>query len=230
MKKIITSILVLGVASHFATHAQEALTGDAEAGKTKSVVCAACHGQDGVGMNPDWPRLAGQGQQYIIKQLQQFKSGERKDMVMAPQAAMLSDQDMVDLAAYFSSQKTQYDVIGTAASEEDTESLLARGEQLYRGGDINRGITACAACHGPAGRGIAPAQYPAISGQYAKYVAKQLRDFRLGANIHEQASTVKTDTLVYRDNDNSRMMRDVAVKLTDKDIEALANYIQGLAP
>lgn len=230
MKNIITLSLVLGTVSLFSAQAKEPLKGDIETGKTKSAVCAACHGADGSGINPDWPRLAGQGQAYLLKQLQQFKSGERKDMVMAPQAAILSEQDMADLAAYFASQKPKYDIVGTAATEAMTEELLDKGQALYRGGDIKRGITACSACHGPAGRGVEPSLYPAISGQYAKYVAKQLRDFRLGANIHEQASTTKPETLVYRENDNSRMMRDNAVKLTDKDIEALANYVQGLQP
>lgn len=230
MKKIIKLSLVLGAMSTIGAQAQDHLVGDIDAGKTKSAVCAACHGPEGKGINPEWPRLAGQGEKYLLKQLQQFKSGERKDMVMAPQASVLSEQDMADLVAYFASMKPQYDTAGTASDEAVTEELIAHGEKLYRGGDIARGITACTACHGPAGRGIEPSAYPALSGQYAKYVAKQLGSFRLGANIHEQASTTKVDTLVYRENDNSRMMRDNAVKLTDKDIESLANYIQGLRP
>ncbi len=230
MKNIITLSLVLGAASLVSAQAKEPLKGNAEAGQTKAAVCMGCHGPNGTGTNPDWPRLAGQGEKYLLKQLQQFKSGERKDMVMAPQVAILNEQDMADLAAFFAAQKPHYDVIGTAKDKNVTEELIAKGEALYRGGDLERGITACAACHGPAGRGVEPSLYPAISGQYAKYVAKQLKDFRLGANIHEQVSTVDINTLVYRENDNSRMMRDNATKLTDKDIEALANYIQGLQP
>ncbi len=230
MKNIITLSLVLGAASLFSAQAKEPLKGNAEAGQAKAAVCVGCHGPNGTGVNPDWPRLAGQGEGYLLKQLQQFKSGERKDMTMAPQVAILNEQDMADLAAYFAAQKPKYDVIGTGKDKDITEELIAKGEALYRGGDLERGITACAACHGPAGRGVEPALYPAISGQYAKYVGKQLKDFRLGANIHEQASSVDVSKLVYRDNDNSRMMRDNATKLTDKDIEALANYVQGLQP
>lgn len=230
MKNIIQLSLLFGLAGTFSVQAQETLAGDPEAGKVKSAVCAACHGPEGAGISADWPRLAGQGEKYLVKQLQQFKSGERRDVVMAPQAAALSEQDMVDLAAYFGSMPVKYDTAPKVGDKETTEALLAHGEKLYRGGDITRGITACSACHGPAGRGVEPSVYPAISGQYAKYVNKQLNDFRLGANIDQQASTANKATLVYRDNDNSRMMRDNAVKLTDKDIEALATYIQGLQP
>ncbi len=230
MKNIITLSLVLGAASLFSAQAGEPLKGNAEAGQTKAAVCMGCHGPNGTGTNPDWPRLAGQGEGYLLKQLQDFKSGKRKDMTMAPQVAIINEQDMADLAAFFASQKPKYDVIGSAKDKEITDELIAKGEALYRGGDLDRGITACVACHGPSGRGVEPALYPAISGQYAKYVGKQLKDFRLGANIHEQASSVDVNTLVYRENDNSRMMRDNATKLTDKDIEALANYVQGLQP
>lgn len=230
MKNIIKISLIVSTASCFWAQAAEPIIGDAEAGKTKIVACAACHGADGVGMLPDWPRLAGQGEKYLLKQMQQFKSGERKDLVMSAQVIALNEQDMADIAAYFSSVAPKYDVAGTATNEESTKELLAHGEQLYRGGDMKRSITACAACHGPDGRGIAPAAYPAISGQYGQYVAKQLKDFRLGAQIHEQSSTVNIDTLTYRDNDAGKTMRANAVKLTDKDIEALANYIQGLQP
>ncbi len=230
MKNIIQLSLLLGAVSLFSAQAKEPLKGNAEAGKAKSAVCAGCHGADGGGINPEFPRLAGQGEKYLLKQMQQFKSGERKDMVMAPQVAMLNEQDMADLSAFFAAQKPKYDVIGQAKDKDTTDALLSKGEALYRGGDLKRGITACAACHGPAGRGVEPSAYPALSGQYAKYVGKQLNAFRLGANIHEQASSVDVKTLAYRENDNSRMMRDNAIKLTDRDIEALANYIQGLQP
>lgn len=230
MKNIIKISLVLGTTISFFGYAAEAVKGDAVAGKGKIAACAACHGPDGTGLNPDWPRLAGQGEKYLLKQLKQFKSGERKDLVMAPQVAALSEQDMADIAAYFASVKPKYDVVGTSKDKEVTEALLAHGEQLYRGGDLERSLTACSACHGPAGRGVSPSAYPAISGQYAKYVTKQLKDFRVGGNLHEQASDVNLATLVYRENDPGKMMRANAVKLTDKDIEALANYIQGLQP
>ncbi len=228
MKNIIILSLVLGATSFGV--ANENIKGDAKAGETKSAVCTACHGVGGTGVNPDWPRLAGQGEKYIFKQLTDFKSGARKDPVMAGQVAALSEQDMADLAVYFSQQKPKYDIAMMPKDAEVAESLLKHGEQLYRGGDLERSITACTACHGPAGRGVSPSAYPALSGQYAKYVTKQLKDFNLGANIHNQASTVNVAALTYRDNDNGRMMRDNAGKLTDKDIEALANVIQGLQP
>ncbi|MGY0399135.1 MAG: c-type cytochrome [Ostreibacterium sp.] len=224
--------LTLGIMSVITVQAQEkkAMIGNIEAGKTKSAICAACHGSGGTGINFQWPRLAGQGQKYISKQLHNFKSEKRKDPVMRVQAKNLSEQDIADLAAYFSSIKPKYNVAGVASSKEITDDLLKRGENLFRGGDMVRGVTACAACHGPSGRGIEPSGYPAISGQYSQYIAKQLTNFRVGANIDEKASTTDIRSLVYRENDNSRMMRDNAVKLTDKDIEALSNYIQGLQP
>lgn len=232
MKNIIKLSCFLGTLTFSISQASE-VVGNAEAGKGKVVACVACHGQEGkgIGANNEWPRLAGQGEKYLLKQLQQYKSGERKDAIMAGQVAALNEQDMADVAAYFASISPQYGSASVVADNEAlTEELLARGEQLYRGGSLERGITACAACHGPAGRGMAPSSYPALSGQYSKYVTKQLVAFRLGARLHEQASGTNTDTLAYRDNDPGRMMRDTAVGLTDKDIEALANYIQGLNP
>lgn len=231
MKNIIKLSMVLGASTFFATQAaEEAVGGNAEAGKAKVATCTACHGVDGKGVNPEWPKLAGQHEKYLAKQLNEFKSGARKDPVMAGQVAALNEQDMLDISAYFAAIAPKYDTAGVVADESVTETLLKHGESLYRGGDIERGIAACAACHGPAGKGIAPSAYPAISGQYAVYTSKQLKDFRLGAQIDQQASQVDKATLIYRDNDEGQMMRDNAVKLTDKDIEALSYYIQGLQP
>lgn len=226
MKNIIKLSLLLGLTSVFPMQA-DGVKGNAEAGKGKIVACAACHGPDGTGVNADWPRLAGQGAKYLFSQLVSYQSGARKDPVMAGQVAALNEQDMADIAAYFASVEPKYDTAGSAASEEVTLDLLAHGEKLFRGGDIKRGITACAACHGPAGRGIEPASYPALSGQYAKYTTVQLNKFRDAANADVQASTAKIDAAAYR---NNIMMQAIAAKLTDKDIEALANYIQGLQP
>ena len=146
--------------------------GNASAGKTKSAPCMACHGADGNSPNVIWPKLAGQHPAYIVKQLQAFKSGDRKDPLMSAQAAPLSDQDMQDLAAYFSSQKIQ---TGTAAADK-----VALGEGLYRGGNTESGVAACTACHGPIGQGNPAAAYPSIAGQHAAYVVKALKDFRAG--------------------------------------------------
>merc|ERR1712054_384308 len=156
--------------------------GDPEAGKAKSAVCAACHGPDGNSMIDINPNIA----------------------VMNGMAAPLSDQDIADLAAYFSSQE--------ATPGSTPENFVEPGEALYRGGDAERGVTACIACHGPSGNGMQLAGFPDISGQHAAYTTAQLKAFRASE----------------RHNDMNGMMRDVASKLTDEDIEILANYIAGL--
>lgn len=179
--------------------------GNAEAGKTKSVVCAACHGVDGnSGVNPMWPKLAGQHENYIIKQVNDFKANKRTEAMMAPMVAPLSDEDIADLAAYFSSQKP---TIGEAAADK-----VAAGEQLYRAGNATSGVSACTACHGPTGSGNPMANFPSLSGQGAAYVVKALKDFRSGT----------------RNNDAGGMMQDVASRLTDAEIDAVAQYVQGL--
>ncbi|GEA09643.1 c-type cytochrome [Alteromonas sp. KUL49] len=185
--------------------------GNAEAGQAKSAVCAACHGMDGNSMIDINPKIAGQHESYIVKQLQEFKlasqtGGEegRNNAVMNGMAAPLSEQDMLDLAAYFSSQ--------TAKDGETPEQYVEAGRALYQGGDESRGVTACIACHGPQGNGMGLAGFPDISGQHAAYTAAQLKAFRAGT----------------RHNDMNGMMRDIAMKLTDEDIEILSNYIAGL--
>lgn len=188
-----------------------AVEGDAEAGKTKSVPCAACHGVDGNASLSIYPKIAGQHAGYIYKQLKELKLGMtsggkdgRYDPVMSAMAAPLSDQDMKDLAAYFSSQ--------TMTSGNTTESVVETGQDLYRGGDMERGIPACLACHGPRGVGHSLAGFPKISFQHSDYIKSQLEKFRAGT----------------RANDMNGMMRDIAVKLTDKDIEILSKYMSGL--
>ncbi|GGW96302.1 c-type cytochrome [Alteromonas halophila] len=185
--------------------------GDAEAGKSKSSVCAACHGPDGNSAIEMNPKLAGQHEGYLTKQLKEFKlasetGGEegRNNAVMNGQAAQLSEQDMMDLAAYFASQDKM--------SGETPEEFIEPGKALYQGGDPERGITACIACHGPKGNGMGLAGFPDISGQHAAYTATQLKAFRDGS----------------RHNDMNGMMRDIAMKLSDKDIEILSNYVAGL--
>jgi cytochrome c553 len=179
-------------------------SGDAEAGKQKSAACAACHGADGNSVNPQWPKLAGQHVSYLVKQLQAFKSGDRENALMSPQAQNLSEQDMADLAAYYASQEQS---TGTAAAGK-----VALGERIYRGGNPETGVAACIGCHGPAGAGNPPAVYPRLSGQHADYAAKTLSDFRAGE----------------RANDPARMMRGVAGKMSDAEIAAVAEYLQGL--
>lgn len=231
MKTILLTIL-FALSSSLLASETETPKGDAEAGKAKAAVCAACHGPNGDGINPLWPKLAGQHAKYIDKQLQDFKSGARKDPVMQGQVMALSEQDMLDLATYFAGNPAKLDSAASTGDEEQTNELLKHGEALYRGGDLARGITACTACHGPSGSGIDSANYPALHGQYADYLKAQLNAFRLGeeVNSNELATTENTQTMVYRDNDPNKMMRQIARKLNDRDIQALTYYIQGLQP
>ena len=179
--------------------------GDAAAGKAKSAACAGCHGPDGNAANPAWPKLAGQHAAYLAKQLKDFKEGKtRKDPMMSGQVAGLSEQDMLDLAAFFASQT------GTIGSAD--ENLIQLGGNIYRGGNTTTKVAACMACHAPNGAGNPAAGFPRLAGQNAAYVAKALRDFRSGA----------------RSNDAGKMMRVIAGRMSDAEIDAVASYIQGL--
>jgi cytochrome c553 len=178
--------------------------GSAEAGQAKSATCVACHGIDGNSVNPEWPSIAGQHDSYIVKQLKAFKSGARQNALMTPMAMPLSDQDMEDLAAYYAAQ--------TARGLETEPSKLEAGQKLYRGGNATTAVAACIACHGPNGNGNAPAGYPSIRGQHAKYVELQLNAYKSGG----------------RETDANKMMRDVATRLTAEEIAAVASYVQGL--
>ncbi|RUO63175.1 c-type cytochrome [Pseudidiomarina insulisalsae] len=207
MKKI---ALFVGLYLGF-TGAVMAATGDAEAGKQKSTVCAACHGQTGSSPSDMYPKLNGQHASYLKKQLHDYQlasetGGEegRVNAIMQGQAANLNDQDIADLAAYFASQDPMQ---GTAP-----EDVVEPGQALYMGGDEERKIAACVACHGPRGDGMGLAAFPDVSGQYSSYLKTQLEMFRSGE----------------RANDMNGMMRDVASKLTDQDIEILSQYISGL--
>jgi cytochrome c553 len=180
--------------------------GDIAAGKSKSSVCAACHGIDGNGAEalPMQPRLAGQHAEYTEKQLREFKSGSRSNAIMAPMVAALSDEDIADIAVYYASLKG---TTGTSSPEH-----VDAGEKLYRAGDASTGLAACMACHGPAGNGNPAALYPSIAGQFAEYTAIQLKAF-------------KSET---RANDANSVMRSVASKMTNDEIDAVADYIEGL--
>jgi cytochrome c553 len=178
--------------------------GDAAKGESKATACIACHGANGNSANPEWPVLAGQHAQYIHKQLQAFKSGARKNPLMTPMAMSLSEDDMADLGAYFSTQKP-------AGKETDAGKLQA-GQRVYRSGDPKTGQPACASCHGPTGAGNPPAAYPALRGQYATYVAAQLRAYRAGQ----------------RQTDPNQVMRNVAGTMSDEQIDAVASYVQGI--
>jgi len=190
--------------------AQEAAKPDAAKGQTIATqVCAACHAADGNSIGPANPKLAGQGYDYLHKQLQNFKpqggkKAERESPVMMGMVANLSPADMQNVAAYFAGQKLK----PAKATDKD---LAALGQKLYRGGNLTSGVPACAGCHGPAGAGI-PAQYPRIAGQFSEYIEAQLKAFRAGG----------------RANDPNSMMRGVTARLTDREIQAVAQYVAGL--
>jgi cytochrome c553 len=206
MKNIVLLVcLFLGFSTSVAAQ------GNVENGKAKSVTCGACHGVDGnsaISMNP---KLAGQHAKYLVKQLTEFKLASqtggkegRNNAVMNGMSAMLSEQDILDLAAYFSSQD--------ATSSESSEGAVVPGNKLYVGGDLERGITACIACHGPKGNGTSLSGFPDISGQHSAYIATQLKSFRSGE----------------RANSLNGMMGDIAKRLTDDDIEMISSYVAGL--
>jgi cytochrome c553 len=194
-------LLVAAVGTSAATHA----AGDKDRGQAKAATCVACHGVDGNSVNPEWPSLAGQHQGYLVRHLKAFRDGERQNVLMSPMAMGLTDEDIQDLAAYFSAQTLR-------PTGETEPSKLALGQRLFRGGDAARGIAACSGCHGPAGVGNPGAGYASIKGQHAIYSAAQLRAYRSGE----------------RKTDPNQMMRSVAARLSDADIDALAAYIQGL--
>ncbi len=168
--------------------------------------CAACHGADGNSVNPEWPNLAGQHAKYITQQLHAYKSGERVNANMSAMVTTLTDEDMVALGDYYSTLAPR---IGQIAAED-----IAAGEKLYRGGDKEKGVPACMACHGPNGAGNPAANYPALHGQHAKYTSMQLAAYRSGER--------KTDA------ERKSMMQAIAAKLSDEDIANLASYINAL--
>ncbi len=200
MKKVIFALVVsLGVSGvAFAK-------GDANAGKAKVANCTACHGATGVSLAPNFPNLAGQGERYLVKQISDIKAGNRSVPEMMPFVGQLTEQDIEDIAAFYASQPAPE---GVADPE-----MVGLGEQLYRFGDQKKGIPACAACHSPTGQGNPLAGFPKISGQHAQYTAKQLRDFREGVRMNDG---------------DTKVMRSIAEKLSNKEVDALSSYISGL--
>jgi cytochrome c553 len=187
--------------------------GDAVAGKSKTAMCAGCHGGDGNSLVPSFPKLAGQGENYLTKQLKDVKYGRRKIASMTGILDSFSEQDLSDMAAYYASESMQM----SGANDENLEL----GEAIYRGGNIETGVPACTGCHSPSGRGNSPAGYPMLGGQYAQYTAKQLRAWRTGAYDPENEGA--------RNNDgDSKIMRGVAEHMSDIEIDAVANFIAGL--
>lgn len=202
MKKLVI-VMLSALVSTFASQATLA-QGDAAAGQAKSALCATCHGVDGNSELSINPKIAGQNASYIVKQLQDFKSGARVGPTMAAMVAALSEEDMADIAAWYASQEA---TVGGADPE-----ALELGASIYRAGNKDLSVAACSACHGPAGKGNGPAGFPSLGGQHVEYTLLQLEQFRSGE----------------RDNDPSGMMRTVVERLTDKELEALASYLAGL--
>ncbi|MEO8748632.1 MAG: c-type cytochrome [Rhodanobacter sp.] len=186
--------------------AAEAKPGDAKAGQGKAAVCGACHGMDGNSTDPQYPKLAGQSEEYIVLQLVDFKSGQRQNPIMMAMSAPLSVQDMHDAGAYFASQKATPGIAD--------EALVAHGQTLFREGDPTRAIPACMACHSPDGRGNPGAMYPQLAGQHAQYVEATLKAWH--------------DGTVWGTSTHAQIMPAIARKLDAKDIAALASYIEGL--
>lgn len=203
MKNWLIALIATATLGFSTAHAQDE-SGDIARGQQLAMTCAACHGADGNSPLPEWPKLAGMGERYIIEQIRHFQTGERQDPLMTPQAQALSEQDMRDVAAYYATQRMQP---GGA-----DETLAEFGESIYRGGIMDKGVAACMACHGPAGDGIPAAGFPRIGGQHAVYVATQLQAYRAGE----------------RATDPNRMMRDVAERLSDEEIRAVSSYVEGL--
>ena len=200
MKKLIVCMMVgLGWMS-FAYAA-----GDAASGQGKVAVCSGCHGADGNSMIPSFPKLAGQGEVYLVNQLKDIRDGARNVPQMMGILTGRTDQDLADMAAFYSTQK-----VTVGATNPD---LLDLGRQIYRAGIAEKGVAACTACHSPTGAGNAQAGFPAVGGQHADYLISQLKAYR-------------TET---RTNSQAKLMQQVAALLSDKEIEAVASYMQGLS-
>ena len=210
MKKV---AILLGLAMGWAqtgVTAEVNLAGDAAAGEAQVVVCSACHGTDGNSAVPTFPKLAGQGDKYLYKQLKDIRDGARPVPTMAGQLDGKSNQDLADIAAYFASQ--------TGTGGQTDPALLALGEAVYRGGIPERNVAACAACHSPTGKGNEPAAFGRLAGQHADYIAAQLTAYRKG---------YEDETGRINDGD-SRIMRITAFGLSDMEIQAVASYASGL--
>jgi len=205
MKQTMAMVAIAGVMAASSALAETAAKGDpAKAQQIATTVCVACHAADGNSTTAANPKLAGQHPEYITKQLTEFKSGVRKNPIMAGMAAGLSPEDMKNLGAYFGEKKP-------AASSAKDQALVALGQKIFKGGNQSSGVPACAACHGPNGAGI-PVQFPRLAGQHAEYTLAQLNTFRTGD----------------RANDAAKMMRVIAAKMTDQEMKAVAEYISGL--
>jgi len=203
MKKIHKYIII----SAILIFSNNVFAADIDKGKEKSVTCVVCHGQDGVSVNPLWPKLAGQHASYLKSQLYEFQkgpNGNRNNAIMYGISVVLSEEDIDDISAYYASLETS---IGTTADE-----YLIKGQNIYRGGNMEYKIQACISCHGPNGQGNNPAAIPVLSGQHAQYIYQQLKNFQLKN----------------RANDMNKMMRNTVHRMSEEEMKAVAQYIQGL--
>ncbi|HTI17658.1 MAG TPA: c-type cytochrome [Trinickia sp.] len=205
----VLSVVVASVFGAMSASAADAPKPDINRGQTiATTICAACHGVNGNSPTAAFPKLAGQPQEYLVKQLKDFKAEAgksvpaRQNPVMAGIVTSLSDQDMVNVSAYFATQTPTPGVARAAAT-------VSLGQRIYRGGVADKGVPACAACHGPAGQGV-PIQYPRVSGQWADYLVAQLNAFQQGSR------------------NNSEPMRQIASRLSDQEVKAVADYMAGL--
>ena len=199
-----TWLTTVAVAAVFLSTGVQA-AGDAKAGEAKTAVCMACHGPAGNSLVPTWPKLAGQHPEYIYKQLMDFKSTARVNESMSPQVLTLNEQDFADLAAYYASQ--------TQTGGTTDQSAVELGGRIFRGGNSETGVPACTGCHGPTGAGLGLAKFPRLSGQHATYVESTLKLYRNST----------------RANDPNGMMRGVTARMTDAEIAAVSQYVQGLS-
>ena len=213
MKKILSSFILVII---YALSASALAQGDPEAGESKALLCSACHGAIGVSASSQFPNLAGQGEKYLLKQMNDIKGGARAVVEMTGMLVAMSDQDLADIAAFYASQEKQ--IIGSQELTDDAyelseEEFLALGERLYRGGNLDTQVPACTGCHSPRGNGNAPAGYPAIGGQHPEYIYKQLTQFQNNLRTNDG------ETLI---------MRGVARPMSDLEMRAVANYLAGL--
>ncbi len=206
MKKVVILASLLMGCSQFVV----AQTGDAAAGEALTATCAACHGADGNSAAPTFPKLAGLGEKYLLKQLKDIRDGARPVPTMVGQVDNMSDQDLANIAAY-------YDAQPRSGGQADP-ALVELGEKVYRAGVAERKVAACAGCHSPQGKGNAPAGFPPLAGQHADYIAAQLKAYRKGYE-DESGRTNDGDSMIMRTN---------AFGLSDKEIEAVASYASGL--
>ncbi|MEX2321845.1 MAG: c-type cytochrome [Saccharospirillum sp.] len=209
MKKLIVGLTMLAGISGFAV-----AEGNAEDGEQYTETCAACHGADGNSAVASFPKLAGQGEAYLLKQLIDIQNDDRIVPQMAGLLDGFSEDQLEDISAYYASQSK---TVGNADPD-----LVALGEQLYRGGNPETGVPSCAGCHSPTGAGNAPAGYPMLSGQHAAYIESELNKFQRGYRASEPSEEARTN------DGESRVMRSTAFRLKDFEIEALASYISGL--